>query len=142
MHGTAPRAASRLDRSGLDSSAMGTAAKQALILTVGGFALAGVIVWLVRHRLVTTRYALGWLAIAVFVVVGAMFSGFVSSFGEFAGMTPTAVLLAVATVVLLAIAIQLSISVSGLQSQVRDLTEAHALLESRFADDVERQRGA
>lgn len=121
---------------------MGTAAKQALILTVGGFALAGVIVWLVRHRLVTTRYALGWLAIAVFVVVGAMFSGFVSSFGEFAGMTPTAVLLAVATVVLLAIAIQLSISVSGLQSQVRDLAEAHALLEARFVDDVEHQHGA
>ena len=117
---------------------MGTAEKQALILTVGGFALAGVIVWLVRHRLLTTRYALGWLAIAVFVVLSALFAGSVSDVGDFAGMTPTAVLLALATGVLLVIAIQLSISVSGLQSQVRDLAEAHALLEARLVDDAQR----
>ena len=49
---------------------MSTSAKQALILAAGGFVLAGVIVWLVRHRLVSTRYALGWLAIALFVVLG------------------------------------------------------------------------
>jgi len=40
--------------------------------------------------------------------------------------------------VLVAIAIQLSISVSGLQSQVRDLAEANALLEARLLEDVER----
>jgi len=48
---------------------MSTGAKQALILAAGGFVLAGVIVWLVRHRLVTTRYALGWLVIALFVAL-------------------------------------------------------------------------
>jgi Uncharacterized conserved protein (DUF2304) len=117
---------------------MSTGAKQALLLAAGGFFLAGVIVWLVRHRLVTTRYALGWLTIAVFVVLSGVFSGLVSEFGDLAGMTPTGVLLAVATLVLVAIAIQLSISVSGLQSQVRDLAEANALLEARLLEDVER----
>jgi hypothetical protein len=57
-------------------------------------------------------------------------------------MTPTGVLLGIATVVLVAIAIQLSISVSGLQSQVRDLAESNALLEARLPEDAERPPGA
>jgi hypothetical protein len=121
---------------------MSTGAKQALVLAAGGCVLAGVIIWLVRHRLVTTRYALGWLAIALFVVLSAVFSGLVSEVGDLAGMTPTGVLLGIATVVLVAIAIQLSISVSGLQSQVRDLAESNALLEGRLLDDAERPPGA
>jgi len=64
------------------------------------------------------------------------------SSGKNAGMTPTGVLLGIATVVLVAIAIQLSISVSGLQSQVRDLAESNALLEARLVDDAERPPGA
>src|SRR5258708_7674744 len=104
---------------------MSTSAKQALILAAGGVMLAGAIIWLVRHRLITTRYALGWLVIALFVVLSDVFSGVVSEVGDLAGMTPTGVLLGIATVVLLSIAIQLSISVSGLQSQVRDLAESN-----------------
>ena len=57
-------------------------------------------------------------------------------------MTPTGVLLGVATVVLVVIAVQLSISVSGLQAQVRDLAESNALLEARLLDDAERPPGA
>ena len=105
--------------------------RQALVLAAGGVALAIVIVVLVRRRLISTRYAVGWLAIAVLVILGAAFTSAVSEVGDVAGMTPTAVFLAGATILLLAIAIQLSISVSGLQSQVRDLTEANALLDER-----------
>ena len=42
-------------------------------------------------------------------------------------MSPTAVLLVGAVVVLVGIAIQLSISVSGLQRQLRDVIEREAL---------------
>ena len=142
MPGADPLTRESASALGLESPPMSTSAKQALILAAGGFALAGVIVWLVRHRLVTTRYALGWLVIAVFVVLSAVFSGLVSEVGDLAGMTPTGVLLGVATVVLLAITIQLSISVSGLQSQVRDLAESNALLEARLVDDAEHPPGA
>ncbi|MFA5885385.1 MAG: DUF2304 domain-containing protein [Acidimicrobiia bacterium] len=121
---------------------MSTGAKQALILALGGLALAGVIVVLVRRRLITTRYALGWLAIAVVGILGALLTGLVSDIGDLAGMTPTAVFLAVATVVLLAITIQLTISVSGLQSQVRDLAESHALLEAWLRDDSDGRHDA
>ena len=111
------------------------------MLALGGVLLAGAIVLLVRRRLISTRYALGWLAIAVLVILGAAFTGAVGSVGEVAGMTPTAVFLAGATILLLAITIQLSISVSGLQSQVRDLTEANALLEERVRTQGEGAAG-
>lgn len=113
---------------------MSVGLRQALILAASGILLVVVIIALVRRRLITTRYALGWLAIALFVVLGAAFTNAVSSVGDISGMTPTAVFLAVATVVLLAITLQLSISVSGLQAHVRDITESQALLESHSTD--------
>lgn len=120
---------------------MSTGSKQALVLLGGGLVLfAGVIV-LMRRRLISTRYALGWMAIALFVMLGALFTGIVSEVGDLAGMTPTAVFLLVATIVLLMITIQLSISVSGLQSQVRDLAEACALLEARAPERSDASTG-
>ena len=111
---------------------MSTGAKQALILAAGGGIFILVVLALARRRLMTTRYALGWLTIGLLVLLGAIFTNAVGSVGRLAGMTPTAVFLMFATVVLLAIALQLSISVSGLQSQVRDLAETQALLEDRL----------
>ena len=113
---------------------MSTGAKQALILAAGGAALIFFVFVLARRRLMTTRYALGWMVIGLLVLVGAFVTNLVGEVGRVAGMTPTAVFLAVATIVLLAITLQLSISVSGLQSQVRDLSESHALLEDRVHD--------
>jgi hypothetical protein len=113
---------------------MSTGAKQALILAAGGAALIVLIVMLARRRLMTSRYALGWMLIGLLVVFGAFLTNLVGEVGEVAGMTPTAVFLAVATIVLLAITLQLSISVSGLQSQMRDLAEDQALLEDRVRD--------
>jgi GT2 family glycosyltransferase len=120
---------------------MSVGLRQALILAASGVLLVVVIVALVRRRLITTRYALGWIVIALFVVLGAAFTNAVSSVGDISGMTPTAVFLAVATVVLLAITLQLSISVSGLQAHVRDVAEAQALLEARSEEPGVHERG-
>jgi uncharacterized protein DUF2304 len=113
---------------------MSTGAKQALILAVGGGVFISAVFTLARRRLMTTRYALGWLLIGLLILFGASFTPAVVSVGQFAGMTPTAVFLAGATIILLSIAVQLSISVSGLQSQVRELAESHALLEDRVRE--------
>lgn len=120
---------------------MSTDSKQALVLLVGGLVLFGGVIGLMRRRLISTRYALGWLTIALFVILGAFFTGLVSEVGDLVGMTPTAVFLLVATVVLLMITIQLSISVSGLQAQVRQLAEAYALLEARAPERSEQPTG-
>ena len=116
-----------------------TGDKQAIVLAIGGLALVAVVVVLARRRLVTTRYALGWILVAAAVVVAASLTGFVGELGTVAGMTPTAVFLALATVTLVGLALQLSISVSGLQSQLRDVVEALALSEERLRE-VERNR--
>jgi Uncharacterized conserved protein (DUF2304) len=113
---------------------MSTGAKQALILAAGGGVLITIVLALARRRLMTTRYALGWLSIGLLTLLGASATGAVGEIGHVAGMTPTAVFLAVATVVLVAIALQLSISVSGLQSNVRELAETQAMLEDRLRE--------
>lgn len=113
---------------------MSTAVKQALVLALGGAIIMLFILALARRRLLTTRYALGWLAVGGFVALAALSIPFVSRLGKVANMTPTAVLLMISSVLLLAISVQLSISVSLLQERLRTTAEAHALLARRVSE--------
>ena len=108
--------------------------RQALLITLGGLVLLVVTGVLARKQRISLRYAIGWTIIALSGVVGALLTPLVEPLSELFGMSPTGLLLATASVVLLAITILLSISVSGLQTQVRDLAEAHALLERRLEE--------
>lgn len=108
---------------------MSIAVRQALLIATGAAVFASIVVLLTRRRLISLRYALGWFTIAVTGLGAAMVTPLVRPVAEIFGMSPTGVLLAGATAVLLLIALQLTVSVSGLQSQQRDLAEAHALLE-------------
>ncbi len=118
---------------------MSTTVKQALVLALGGLGLAFVVLRLAHRRLLTTRYAFGWFGVAVLVILAAAAMPFVSDLGKIANITPTAVLLMISSAVLLAISIQLSISVSLLQERLRTTAEAHALLANKVAE-LERQR--
>ena len=113
---------------------MSTTVKQALVLALGGVAIVLVILRLARHRLLTTRYSLGWLGIGALVGLAAVTMPFVGRVGKLANITPTAVLLMISSLLLLAISIQLSISVSLLQERLRTTAEAHALLARRVSD--------
>ena len=115
---------------------MSAAFGQGLLIAFGGVLLAIAAITLAQRRLITLRYALGWLTIALVTLVGAAAARLVTPVAELFSMTATGVLLAGATALLVAIAIQLSISVSGLQAQVRELAEAHALLANRL-DELE-----
>jgi len=101
---------------------------------LGGVGLAAVVVVLARRRLITARYLAGCLALAGVFVLGALFAGLVLPLARVFDMTGTAVFLAGATAVLLAISLQLSVSVSGLQAQTRELAETCALLEEKLAE--------
>ncbi len=107
---------------------MSSGASQALLIASGGLLYALVVVLLSRRRLISLRYTIGWLGIAGLGILGALLTPLIQPFAETFGMSPTGVLLAVATVLLLTITLQLSISVSGLQAALRDVAEAHALL--------------
>ena len=121
-------------RSSFTLAHMSTSVKQALVLALGGVVIVLVILALTRRRLLTTRYTLGWLAVGAFVALAAVTLPFVGRLGRVANITPTAVLLMISSVLLLAISIQLSISVSLLQERLRTTAEAHALLARRVSD--------
>ena len=72
--------------------------------------------------------------VGAFVALAAVTLPFVGRLGKVANITPTAVLLMISSVLLLAISIQLSISVSLLQERLRTTAEAHALLARRVSD--------
>ncbi len=113
---------------------MSYALRQALLIGLGGAVFAGIIVLLARRQLISLRYALGWTLISFTGLLGAAVTPLVTPLAAAFGMSPTGVLLAGATIVLLGITLQLSVSVSGLQAQVRDVAEAHALLARRLQD--------
>ena len=119
---------------------MSTTAKQALVLALGGLLIFLFVIRLARRGLLTTRYAIGWLGVGVLVAAAAALMPFVGRIGRLANMTPTAVLLTISSVVLLAISVQLSISVSLLQERLRTTAEAHALLANRV-EELERRAG-
>lgn len=119
---------------------MSTTAKQALVLAVGGLVILLFILRLARRRLLTTRYALGWLGVGALIAAAAVLMPFVGRLGRLANMTPTAVLLTLSSVLLLAITVQLSISVSQLQERLRTTAEAHALLARRLEELEQRDR--
>lgn len=109
-----------------------------MLIGAGGVLFLGVVVVLARRQLITLRYAIGWTAIAITAVLGAALTPLVQPLAAVFGMSPTGVLLVAATVALLGITVQLSVSVSGLQSQLRDVAEANALLDRRVRDLQER----
>lgn len=111
--------------------------RQALLIAVGGLLLLILTAALARRQRISLRYAIGWTLIALFGIVGALLTPLVEPVSELFGMSPTGLLLATASVVLLSITILLSVSVSGLQTQVRDLAEAHALLERELRDSFQ-----
>lgn len=120
---------------------MSTSVKQALVLAIGGFLIMAFTLRLARKRKLSTRYAIGWIVVGACVTVAATLMPFVGRLGRLANMTPTAVLLTMSSVLLLAISIQLSISVSLLQERLRTTAEAHALLASRLAEMEQRDAG-
>ncbi len=91
-------------------------------------ALLGLGVYLLaRRQLLSFRYTAGWLAL---FGVGALSSALVPAAEPLARLidvTPGVIVSAAGVLTLLAICVQLSISISGLQEQVRTLSEEIAL---------------
>ena len=105
--------------------------KQGLLIAAGGFGLLVLTAALARRRLLSLRYALGWVGVSAFIVGAAILTPLVTPLADQFSMTGTAVFLAAASAVLVLVCIQLSITVSGLHAQLRDVIEANALLEAR-----------
>ena len=104
---------------------------QAALIMAGAAALAVSTTVLVRRRLLSIRYGLGWLAVSLVGFVGAPLLSVFASLVESSGFTATGFSLGVFIIFLGLVCLQLSISLSGLHSAVQDLAEYGALVEAR-----------
>lgn len=99
-------------------------------------------VTLVRKRLLSIRYGLGWSVAALFAILGApVLDALASHVVKDLGFTPTGFSLGIFIACLAGICLQLSISVSGMQRIAQNLGEYSALLEERVVRLEERARG-
>jgi uncharacterized membrane protein len=111
---------------------MSTVAVQSALVALGGVGLLAIVFVLARRRLLSLRYALGWMAISLLLVLAAIVLLLIGGISHSLPVTPTGLLAGVGLAFLLVIALQLSISLSGQQESIRELSEANALLGERL----------
>lgn len=98
-------------------------------------ALVVFLVMLLRTRRLREKYAIAWIVVGIGVCVFGAFPGAVTALARVVGVqTPSNLLFALASIVLLIVCIQLSTEITTLEEETRTLAEEVALL--RF--DVER----
>jgi hypothetical protein len=106
---------------------------QAMLVAGGAIAMFLIVFELSRRGLLSLRYALGWIAICVLLLLGAIVTIIIGGVSDSLPFTPTGLIAAIGLGFLMLIALQLSVSLSGHQEIARELAEAIALLEERLA---------
>jgi Uncharacterized conserved protein (DUF2304) len=106
---------------------------QSLVVAGGAVAMFLIVFALSRRGLLSLRYALGWMAVSALLLLAAIGIALIGGIGKSLPFTPTGLIAAVGLAFLLLITLQLSISLSGHQEAIRELSEANALLEERVA---------
>jgi hypothetical protein len=106
---------------------------QSLLVILGGIGMFSVVLGLSRRQLLSLRYALGWMAVAVLLGGAGIVLVAIGGISKSLPITPTGLLAGVGLAFVLLITLQLSISLSGHQEAIRELSEANALLEERVA---------
>lgn len=114
---------------------------QSLLVAVGAVVMFSIVFALSRRGLLSLRYALGWMAVSTLLLLAAIVIALVGGVGRSLPFTPTGLISAVGLAFLLLITLQLSISLSGHQEAIRELSEANALLEERLARVEHHERG-
>lgn len=106
--------------------------RQALLASTAGLLFCIAVVVLARRRLLSFRYAIGWLFVGVALVLAGVGLGLVQPLSRFLSVTPTTLVLGGVLATLLLICVQLSISLSGSNEQIRSLNDSVALLDARI----------
>jgi hypothetical protein len=107
---------------------------QTILVMLGAATLMLSTVLLVRRRLLSIRYGLGWLAVSAAGVIAAPMLEIVVPRVQSLGFSPTGFSLGLFIAFLGLVCLQLSITLSGLHHAVQDLTEHAALVEQRVRD--------
>ncbi len=97
-----------------------------------GFAIA--IIFLSRKNRISFRYTMGWLTLSVLSAVGGLLLPVIEPLSKKLQLDAFSLVGALAVIVLLSLCIQLSISISGLQRQLRKLNEDIAIQKKEIDD--------
>jgi hypothetical protein len=108
---------------------------QIIQISIIAAALGSIVLSIARRQLISFRYTIGWLGLCVVTFLGALFVPVVEPVAEFLKVDPFTVVGGSAFLILLAICIQLSISISGLQRQLYEVNEVVALLRDKVEND-------
>jgi hypothetical protein len=106
---------------------------QTLVMMAGSGLLLVSSVTLVRRRLLSVRYGLGWITVSLVGIAGApVLQVLAPDLSRILGFTPTGFSLGTIIGFLALICLQLSISLSGVHRVVQDLSEHAAMTERRL----------
>ena len=113
---------------------MSQGAIQTLTATIAGLVMAVSIYMLARRGRLSFRYTVGWLVLCLFGITAGALVQIVQPLAEMLKVTPAALLSISAVFLILAICVQISISISGMQEQIRRLTEEAAEIKLRLEE--------
>ena len=107
---------------------------QAIEIAVVACAFAIAIIMLSRRNRISFRYTMGWLTLSVLSAVGGLLIPVIEPLSRKFRLDAFSLVGALAVIVLVGLCIQLSISISGLQQQLRKLNEDLALQKKEIDD--------
>ncbi len=105
-----------------------------MLIEVGALALLCSTIVLVRRRLLSIRYGLGWITVSAAGIAAGPLLVVLTKEAKRFGFTPTGFSAGVFIVFLVLLCLQLSISLSGLHRAIQDLSEHAALVEARLRE--------
>jgi len=100
---------------------------QLIEIGIIAFGMSLVILRLSKRKLISFRYTVGWLVLCGLGLVAGLLIPVLKPLADALRISEVALVATSAVVVLLVVCIQLSISISGLQRQLQDVTEDLAL---------------
>lgn len=113
---------------------------QAIVISTGSLLSGAAIIRLARGRLLTFRYTVGWLGLLLTSAFSGLFIGAAQPLARSLGVTPGVIAFGLIAIVLITICVQLSISISGLQRQLRLLNERFVIDNLEKPQQVDIQR--
>ena len=114
-----------------------------LLCTLFSLILASAIYRLAARQKISFRYLVGWLSICALGIFSGIFMPAVEPISIALQISPAALLAAAGIMLLILICVQLTISISGMQQQIRKLSEELSLrqvmLESQISGKNEEE---
>ena len=107
---------------------------QAIEIAIVACAFAVAVVALSRKGRISFRYTIGWLALCALSAFGGLMLPVIEPLSRKFQLDAFSLIGALSIIVLLSLCIQLSISISGLQSQLRKLNESFAIQQKELDD--------